>query len=93
MWGLIVCSSEKVCGLTDYSLEKVWSLVVYSSEKVCGLINTLLRKQGTSRAELLDALGIKSGNTLTTHINTIKTKMKIIEIREGKFIKYKLELQ
>lgn len=57
------------------------------------LINTLLRKQGTSRAELLDALGIKSGNTLTTHINTIKTKMKIIEIREGKFIKYKLELQ
>lgn len=56
-------------------------------------LNTLLRKQGTSRAELLDALGIKSGNTLTTHINTIKTKMKIIEIREGKFIKYKLELQ
>lgn len=57
------------------------------------LINTLLRKQGTSRAELLDALGIKSGNTLTTHINIIKTKMKIIEIREGKFIKYKLGLQ
>lgn len=57
------------------------------------LINTLLRKQGTSRAELLDALGIKSGNTLTTHINIIKTKMKVIEIREGKFIKYKLGLQ
>ncbi len=57
------------------------------------LINTLLRKLGTSRAELLDALGIKSGNTLTTHINIIKTKMKIIEIREGKFIKYKLGLQ
>ena len=44
MWGLIVCSSEKVCGLTDYSLEKVWSLVVYSSEKVCGLTDYSLEK-------------------------------------------------
>lgn len=64
-----------------------------TTEKLCHmlLISTLLARDGMSKQDLLEELGIKSKTTLNAKLNTLRKYELIEEIKDGRAARYRLD--